>query len=106
MDRSCVGFQLRHRIEVKLEVAEMAPAGPLVGLLGKDDFGDKACVISEASRAPGDIHARHLALEALQEAEEVPNCEDVVLHKYADALPAGECCIQGMVNEPTANGVE
>src|SRR5476651_556386 len=72
---------LTHSLQIQLEVAAMSVAGIRVRLLTQHDLIDQACCLWVRWRQPGQAHTGEVMLQALGQAHEVPNCEDVVLHK-------------------------
>ena len=97
--RASVSSNLVHRQEVKLEVARVPAGDPLITLFGQHNLGDEPGMAREIAGQPWDLNAGHLALEPLEQAEEVPYRKHMVLHE--DSCPGGavELGVKTMVDQ-------
>ena len=94
-----------HGFEVELEVA-CGTAFVEVGLFTEDDFVEEAAAGREAGGGPGDVGAGERALQALEEAHEVPDGEDMGLHKEAQVLDRADAAVERMRGQTLAEGRE
>src|SRR6202000_737525 len=106
VDRLGVRAELVHGPPVQLEMADVTAVDVLVGFLGEHDFHDEPAVVGMSCRAPGQGHRGHLTLEPLQQGEEVPYREHVVLHEYPNAVLGVEFQVERMADQLSANAME
>ena len=101
-DRPSFSPHLTHGVQVEFVVAGGLAVEVDVTFFRDDDFVDELSACAVLRRHPRRIHGRQLALKGLEQAHEVPNGVDVVLHKDAHLLERLHLGVERVVEDGVA----
>ena len=101
-DRAGVGAGPGHGGQVQLEVAGVAAVGKLVRLFVEHDLVDEPAGLRIRAGHPGHARAGEPLLQGLEQALEVPDRENVVLHEPPQPLGTIDEAVDRVADEPLA----
>jgi hypothetical protein len=93
------GSALGHRAAVHLEMADETSRLIVIAFFGQHDFIDEPATEVIRGGNPRDVDTREQSLQGLEQAHEIPNGEDVVLHEDMQRLEAVDRTIDRMIEQ-------